>query len=483
MTRNRILLAVALAVVGGALSGLLLLDHHGVGPAKDAVHQLCGAEQESGCEAVSQSRFSSLGPFSLAAVGLFFYGSTLLLLALALVSTEPAQESARALSFALFGAAILVDVVLFAIQAFSIGAYCKLCLATYLVNFLALALLLPKERKLPAPGKLFGGEARPVSSVWAMGSLLLLFGVGSLDQALASAAAASGPGANLLGEATPPGPPVRTSDPAPSASSSTITITSTTTTASATGAGTPAPASADAEKLAKLEAELQKAQARIQELQAIVDDPQKYGDYQAEKAAQKFEGEAPQKLALDGIPFKGPAGARIQVVEFSDFLCPFCRNLAGAFNGYMHDTQGKNGVAIFFKNYPLDQACNPSLVRTVHVGACEVALGGICANEQGKFWEYHDRIFTQPPESPTREMVVSIGAAIGLNGDGLRQCMGSSAARAKLDSDIQEGRRLEVKATPTVFVNGKRLEQINAFLKAIESEAKKLGLPVGNQQK
>ncbi len=162
-------------------------------------------------------------------------------------------------------------------------------------------------------------------------------------------------------------------------------------------------------------------------------------------------------------------------MEFSDFLCPFCRNLAGAFGGFMPQSQGR--VAIFFKNYPLDQACNPVMTRTVHDGACELALGGICAEEQGKFWSYHDRIFSQPPANPGNEDVVRLATEAGLDGNAMRQCLSSPGARAKLDRDIAEGRRLEVNATPTVFVNGKRLEQIGGFLKAIESESKRLGLP------
>ncbi len=178
------------------------------------------------------------------------------------------------------------------------------------------------------------------------------------------------------------------------------------------------------------------------------------------------------------MPAKGPAQAPIQVVEFSDFLCPFCRNLAGAFADFMPQSQGR--IAVFFKHYPLDQACNPVMTRTVHDGACELALGGVCAEEQGKFWQYHDRIFTQPPMNPSNDDVIRLATAAGLDSDAMRQCLTSPGARAKLDRDIAEGKRLQVNATPTVFVNGKRLEQIGGFLKAIESESKRLGLPMAS---
>jgi protein-disulfide isomerase len=178
---------------------------------------------------------------------------------------------------------------------------------------------------------------------------------------------------------------------------------------------------------------------------------------------------------LDGVPFKGPEAAPVRVVEYSDFMCPFCRNLAGAFAGFMPQSEDK--VSVYFKNYPLDQACNP-IPRTVHDGACELALGGICANQQGKFWSYHDQVFAQEWHSATKDDVLRLATSAGLDSDAMRQCLDSSAAKDQLTRDIQEGKRLEVNATPTVYINGKRLEQIGGFMVAVESELKRLGIPL-----
>jgi protein-disulfide isomerase/uncharacterized membrane protein len=456
MSRNRIALVVLLALAGAVLSGLLLFDHHGVGPAQAALHRLCGDGDQSGCEQVSRSRYSSLGAFSLAALGLGFYGSVLLLLALALVVTDEARASASALALVLFGAAALVDLVLLGIQAFSIGAYCALCIATYAVNLAAVAVLLPARSKVST--LIRGQELRPFA-VWALGSLVILVSIAAVDRAFASRP--EEPVVNLLGEPAPPPP----APPAPEAS--------TTSTSVPESVMVPETTTSDGE-IARLRGELERARAEVNELRATLDDPQKFQTYQTEKAAQAFENEARRTLALEGVPFKGPAEAPIQVVEFSDFLCPFCRNLASAFNGFMPGSQGR--VAIFYKNYPLDQDCNPALSRTVHEGACELALGGICAHEQGKFWPYHDRVFSQPPENPTAETVVGIASSAGLDGNALRQCLSSSAAKEKLDRDIQEARGLQINSTPSVFINGKKLDQIPAFLKAVESEMKRLGL-------
>jgi protein-disulfide isomerase/uncharacterized membrane protein len=453
MTRNRLSLVAVFVFLGAVLSGLLLFNHHGVGPA--SVHQLCGAGEESGCDLVASSKYASVGSVSLAAVGVFFYGSILLLLALGLASSsDEVRDSTAGLALAALLLALAADVVLLGLQAFAIGAYCRLCIATYAVNAAAVAALWPTRSRI---GAVLSGEGtRRSLAVWAAGTAVVALAVVAFDQALGSR-----PHEALLGEsnANPEPPPAVPETPL----SEPMTPM------------TEAPAPADDSELSRVKTQLQAAQARALELQSTLDDPQKFQAYQERKAAAEFERQPRVELDLKGVPSKGPSEAPIQVAEFSDFLCPFCRNLAGAFSGFLPQSQGR--VAVYFKHYPLDQACNPVMTRTVHDGACELALGGVCAEEQGKFWPYHDRIFSQPPTNPTNDDVVRIATEAGLDGNALRQCLSSPGARAKLDRDITEGKRLEVNATPTVFVNGKRLEQIGAFMQAIESESKRLGLP------
>ena len=470
MHRSRLSLVILLALAGGALSGLLLFDHHGVGAAGSAVEAICGPESESGCETVAQSRYSSIGNLSLAALGLVFYGATALLLALALVTSDAVRNAAAGVALVVFGVAVVLDLILFGLQAFAIGAYCKLCIGTYAANIAALALLWPWRGVVSsAMGTLLAGEGRRAFVVWGLGSLVLAVAIVSVERALASMAPAQQQ--TLLGEVSAPSEdpnptPVVDEAPEPQPEPEPVTESEPVT--------DPAVLAAASARYAELEGELERERARSRELQATIDDPDKYQQYQMARAAAEFDAEERNELALDGIPFKGPAGAPIQVVEFSDFLCPFCRNLAGAFSNYMPQSGGK--VAIFYKNYPLDQACNPGLSRTLHDGACEIALGAICAHEQGKFWPYHDQIFAQPPHNPSNDDIVRIAASAGLDGDRLRACLDSSDAAAKLEADIQEAKRLEVNSTPSVFINGKRLGQIGSFLQAIESEAKRLGV-------
>jgi len=427
MNPSRISVAILLALIGGALSGLLVLEHYGIGSATATVDQLCGADSDSGCEQVAESPYSSVGNLSVAGVGLFFYASMLFLLALALVAPESVRGAAAALALALFGLAIVTDLGLFLLQVFAIGALCKLCIGTYVVNIGAFLALFPAIRRLSTvKPSLIEGEGRRALVVWALGSIVLFSTVGALERALASG---SEPAVSLLGEA-----------PA--------------------GAG--------------LAARLERAEAQLQELQQTLDDPAKYQTYQEQKALQSFEQEPVQDLSLSSVPFKGPEEAPISVVEFSDFMCPFCQNLAVAFHNYLPESGGR--VKIFFKNFPLDQDCNSAVSRTVHEGACELALGGVCAAKQNKFWEYHDRVFGAPPPSPTVGDVVQIAKAAGLDGEALQSCMASDAAKKELAAQIEEAQHLEVNATPTVFINGKRLRQLGGFMRAIEYESQQLGL-------
>ena len=216
-------------------------------------------------------------------------------------------------------------------------------------------------------------------------------------------------------------------------------------------------------------------------LQDTIDDPQKLSEYFAAKAAKDFEKAPVQKLDLKGTPFKGPANGPVQVVEFSDFLCPYCRNIAGAFAQFI--PQSGNRVVVYFKNYPLDKECNPSLKQTVHPGACLLALGGICANDQGKFNAYHDRVFSAELKDPKADDVVRLATEAGLNGDAVRSCLGDPKTKEQLAAQIAEAQRVGVQATPTLLINGKRLPRVEDFVSVVDKEAQAKGFPPMAEQK
>ena len=466
----RLLLVVAVALSGAAVSGLLLLQHHGDVYATAAVEQVCGETgAASPCETVARSAYSEYNGIPLAAIGLHFYFSLALLLLFAVLFRDELLEAGAFLGFTALAAALVVDVMLFGVQAFAIKAFCKLCLLTYLLNLVGLLLLLPARRGVSSPFRALSTRSgRAALAAWALSSFTFALTVAAIDWALGYRSQQQA--AAILGApASPPPPPLAAPDPAPAASGSGAPEVPL-----ASPASTPA-TTAEAPRLAQLEAELQAARGEARRLQELLDDPKKLEQYFTDKAMQEFEHAAVADLPLAGTPLKGPENAPIRVVEFSDFLCPFCRSLAGAFSNYV--PRSANRVAIYFKNYPLDQACHPGLPNTVHAGACVVALGAICAQEQGRFWPYHDKVFSTQLSNPQVSDVTRLVGAAGLDSTAFEACLGSQKAKDRLSAEIQEGARAGVKATPTIFVNGKRLPRVNDFLAAVDKEAARLGLP------
>ena len=169
---------------------------------------------------------------------------------------------------------------------------------------------------------------------------------------------------------------------------------------------------------------------------------------------------------------KGPANAPIKVVEFADFMCGGCQAASGALRSYF--AQQGDDISLTFKNFPLEKTCNPGIGQTIHNGACELALGAICASELEMFWPYHDRIFSRAWQSATRQDVIDNGVAVGMNKAKLEACMASPAANSKLALQIKEAFEIKVEVTPTLVVNGRKLQATNQFLTVVEEERKKL---------
>lgn len=169
---------------------------------------------------------------------------------------------------------------------------------------------------------------------------------------------------------------------------------------------------------------------------------------------------------------KGPADAPIKVVEFADFMCPGCQAASGALRAFFAQ-QGPD-INLTFKNFPLDQSCNPGVGRTVHNGACELAMGAICASNLGNFWAYHDRIFSRSWEVASRQDVIDNAVAVGFEKAKFEACLASPQTRSALAVQIKEGFEAPVNVTPTLVVNGKKLEATSQFVATVEEERRKL---------
>ena len=153
-----------------------------------------------------------------------------------------------------------------------------------------------------------------------------------------------------------------------------------------------------------------------------------------------------RELSLGSAYALGPEDAPVTIVEFSDFQCPFCRQAAS----YLNDLRERYGekLRLVFKDYPLDTACNPHIGGQAHSLACKAAAIARCAGQQGRFWEMHDEIFALP--RLTDESLQALSSTLGLEA-----CESGEEIVARIKADVEEGRKLGVSATPTLFVNGR----------------------------
>lgn len=154
-------------------------------------------------------------------------------------------------------------------------------------------------------------------------------------------------------------------------------------------------------------------------------------------------------------PSIGPRDAPITIVEFSDFQCPFCRMEALSLNTVMDRYPGK--IRLVFRNFPLDPSCNRFVPHGMHQFACEAARVGICASKQGKFKPYYEDVYENQKDLGSG-VPASMAQSVGVNSGELTACVNDPATTQAISQDIEEGNRLGVQSTPTLFVNGHRVE-------------------------
>lgn len=148
-------------------------------------------------------------------------------------------------------------------------------------------------------------------------------------------------------------------------------------------------------------------------------------------------------------PSLGPASAKITVVEFADFGCPYSQEVAPIVRAI--SKQYATDVRIVFRNYPIDE---------LHPGATIAAQAGGCANEQGKFWEYHDAVFAAQTSQPEISVasLSTIAGGLGLNVEQFARCIESGYYAKDVSEDVSDGATAGVVGTPTFFFNGQKVE-------------------------
>ena len=165
---------------------------------------------------------------------------------------------------------------------------------------------------------------------------------------------------------------------------------------------------------------------------------------QAAWAAPAGAQDAPRFIA-DPMMTKGPATAPVTVFEWSDYECPFCQRAQDV----LQRLQGEfaDRVRFVFKDFPLRS----------HPNALPAAIAARCAGAQGRYWEYHDLLFVAQPDL-ARDHLIGYARRLGLDAPAFTECLDSARVRDAVLADQREGRAAGVRATPTFFINQRKIE-------------------------
>jgi protein-disulfide isomerase len=166
-------------------------------------------------------------------------------------------------------------------------------------------------------------------------------------------------------------------------------------------------------------------------------------------------------VATAGAPIRGASTAPVTIVEFSDFHCPFCRRVQPVLDE-LRSRYGEK-IKIVYRDFPLD---------TLHPQARAAAEAANCAHEQGRFWEFHDKLFRNDPDA-SPEALDRFAAEVGIDVKAFSACRTSGKYKTSIQASSQEGAQLGITGTPTFFVNGRILvgaQPVDAFARLIDEE-------------
>ncbi|MDV6235013.1 thioredoxin domain-containing protein [Leptospira ellisii] len=161
-------------------------------------------------------------------------------------------------------------------------------------------------------------------------------------------------------------------------------------------------------------------------------------------------------------PFLGPENAKVTVIEFSDFECPYCKRSQDV-NSQLR-AKYKDQIRWVFRDYPL----------SFHPNAMFAHIAANCSAPQGKYWEFFNVLFANSGNL-SKERVLDLARNSGLEMKAFSQCVNDAAVRKEVEADMAEGEKYGVSGTPAFFINGIMVEgaqPIEAFTKVIDQELK-----------
>lgn len=171
------------------------------------------------------------------------------------------------------------------------------------------------------------------------------------------------------------------------------------------------------------------------------------------------------KVSADDDPVQGYKDAPITIIEFSDFQCPYCAKFYTQTLPQIKENYIDTGkVKFVYRDFPL----------SFHPYAKKAAEAAECAHEQGKFWEFHDKIY-ENQNTLNNESLKQYAIDLGLNKDQFNTCLDTGKMSQEVMKDLQDGSSYGVTGTPAFFINGTKLvgaQPYEAFQRIIEQELK-----------
>lgn len=151
-------------------------------------------------------------------------------------------------------------------------------------------------------------------------------------------------------------------------------------------------------------------------------------------------------------PNWGPINAKVVVVQFSEFFCPYSKENEPVIRKIKEEYSDR--VRFIFRDFP---------ITAVHPNAMIAAEAGHCADEQGRFWLYHDLLFSRQDELQTKADFLSAAEDIALDPKSFSACQESGRWQGKVMQNLQDGILFDVKGTPTYFFNGQKVSGVLSY--------------------
>jgi protein-disulfide isomerase len=174
----------------------------------------------------------------------------------------------------------------------------------------------------------------------------------------------------------------------------------------------------------------------------------------------------------DGTPARGPVDAPIVLVEYTDFQCPFCTRIQPTLNELMKRYDGQ--IRHVFKNLPLP----------MHAEAQLAGAASLCAQDQGKFWEYRDWLFANQ-RTLSRDSMVAKAGDFGMDAEVFTSCIDRGRHLAVVRADMAEANSFGITGTPGFLINGRVLtgaQPIEEFEAIIDQELERRGIDVPSKE-